>query len=623
MNGFLRYCVCSLCCFWAAGYIWAEKAERIGPADKNWQKELIFSFRNNLGFIDLSKTDLTERNTDSLLTILEEEKQYDMYFEFGRIVAKSKILKGETRLAVVLSDRLYSKAKVLNDLRGLALSFNTLGEVYTFTGKKEEAGNAYKKALRLFNKIPVEQNRPLVRILLLELTEYYLSENNFKEAGEYIERLNRYDAAELSVQAQGIRHIFNTYYQIGIGNLSQARYYLQEVDKLPEEPMAGIISYYLIANAIFLEKIGKQEEALAVYDRFLGMREAGNNAMLYTTVMKNKAALLEKVGRKEEAFQLYYRIYAYINSVFKKNYPKEIDKLTTRFQAEGLILQNERARHLSIRYYTVGVTFCVILLLLFSFLSWRKIFKLRQSKQKLEKMQQKAEIAIQRKNLFLSNMSHEVRTPLNAIVGFSGLLASGELKEDEEAQREYCKIIKVNSHQLLKLINDILDFSDFEGDNIRFNIKEQDVVKICHEVVETVLASYQVRVMIRFETELPSLWLETDDARLRQVLINLLVNAVKFTNEGSITLRLTLCPDDPSTALFSVTDTGCGIPLEKQKLIFERFEKLNDFVQGSGLGLSICRLIVRRIHGKLWIDPEYTEGARFYFTHPLKYDAAL
>ena len=237
-------------------------------------------------------------------------------------------------------------------------------------------------------------------------------------------------------------------------------------------------------------------------------------------------------------------------------------------------------------------------------------------------MRLKAENAIRKKNLFLSNMSHEVRTPLNAIVGFSTVLASEEdMGMDEEGRKEASDIIRVNSQQLLKLINDILDLSDFEEDNIQFNIKEYDAVKVCNDVVETIRASYKLDVELRFDTELPSLVLETDDSRLRQVLINLLVNATKFTKEGSIVLKLE--QSDEQTALFSVTDTGCGIPLEKQKKIFERFEKLNEFVQGTGLGLSICQLIVKYVGGKIWIDETYTQGARFCFTHPFKYKSTL
>lgn len=246
-----------------------------------------------------------------------------------------------------------------------------------------------------------------------------------------------------------------------------------------------------------------------------------------------------------------------------------------------------------------------------------KIFRLKRSKQQQEAMKLKSERAIQRKNMFLSNMSHEVRTPLNAIVGFSAVLTSEDESFDDDSRKEFCEIIKVNSFQLLKLINDILDMSDFESDNITFNIQTYDAVKLCRETVETVIASRKLQVEMRFDTEFKELMVETDDSRLRQVLINLLVNAAKFTEQGSIVLKLQLT--DEQTAIFSVTDTGCGIPLEKQHLIFERFEKLNDFVQGSGLGLSICRLIMDHMHGKIWVDSQYTQGTRFYFTHPLKY----
>ena len=334
-----------------------------------------------------------------------------------------------------------------------------------------------------------------------------------------------------------------------------------------------------------------------------------------------KANLLVKMGRKEEAYVQYGAVFSYIKSSFEKNYPKEIDQLTIHFQADQLTYQNEQDRLFSYRFYLGGIIICTLALFLFLYFSWKKIFRLKESKRSQECMIQKAERAIKKKNMFLSNMSHEVRTPLNAIVGFSAVLSSDDDSFDEDSRKEFCEIIKVNSFQLLKLINDILDFSDFENDNITFNIRPYDAVKLCKEVVETVSASRKLEVELRFDTELSDLVMDTDDARLRQVLINLLVNATKFTKEGSIVLKLEM--SDRNTAFFSVTDTGCGIPLEKQDLIFERFEKLNDFAQGSGLGLSICKLIVTYMKGRLWVDSNYTQGARFCLTHPLKFQSKM
>ena len=146
-------------------------------------------------------------------------------------------------------------------------------------------------------------------------------------------------------------------------------------------------------------------------------------------------------------------------------------------------------------------------------------------------------------------------------------------------------------------------------------MKESDAVVICRNVVETVEKVKQTQAEVRFVTTLESLPLVTDDSRLQQLLINLLINATKFTTEGVITLEVE--KESDTVALFSVTDTGCGIPLEKQKQIFNRFEKLNEGAQGTGLGLSICQLIIEQVGGRIWIDHEYTEGARFMFTHPI------
>ena len=354
---------------------------------------------------------------------------------------------------------------------------------------------------------------------------------------------------------------------------------------------------------------------------FLQTEYARINHNIYKEALLEKADLLVKMGNKEEAYGQYGKVFSYIKTSFEKNYPKEIDRLCTRFQADQLAYQNERDRIVSMRFYLAGIIVSVLFLIFLLVLGWKKIFRLKHSQMRQEAMKEKAVQAIQRKNMFLSNMSHEVRTPLNAIVGFSAVLTDEDESFDDESRREFSEIIKVNSFQLLKLINDILDFSDFENDNITFNIRTHDAVKLCNEVVETVMASRKLEVEMRFDTDLSVLMLDTDDARLRQVLINLLVNATKFTEQGSIVLELKMA--DAGTALFSVTDTGCGIPPEKQHLIFERFEKLNDFVQGSGLGLSICQLIVKYMNGKLWVDSGYTRGARFCFTHPLKYNPAL
>lgn len=609
-------------------FIWFGSTIIASATDKadSWTKEkesivheVISTFHNSLGFDYLTREECDSLNADGLLSQLDESQRYYTYFELERILIKSSLFRGEIRMAIAQSDQMYSKARALTYPFGNALALNAMGEVYSYTGRLREAGAAYEESLRLLDGMDGEDVH--IRMLLVELIDYNLRIRNVNGASRYLARLNLYPEDRLSPLELAMRHISNASCQLFKGDLKAASHCLVQIGQLETQLIPEIRQYLLIIDARYLVATGEHEAALTAYNDFLQTEYARINHNIYKEALLEKADLLVKMGNKEEAYGQYGKVFSYIKTSFEKNYPKEIDRLCTRFQADQLAYQNERDRIVSMRFYLAGIIVSVLFLIFLLVLGWKKIFRLKHSQMRQEAMKEKAVQAIQRKNMFLSNMSHEVRTPLNAIVGFSAVLTDEDESFDDESRREFSEIIKVNSFQLLKLINDILDFSDFENDNITFNIRTHDAVKLCNEVVETVMASRKLEVEMRFDTDLSVLMLDTDDARLRQVLINLLVNATKFTEQGSIVLELKMA--DAGTALFSVTDTGCGIPPEKQHLIFERFEKLNDFVQGSGLGLSICQLIVKYMNGKLWVDSGYTRGARFCFTHPLKYNPAL
>ena len=609
-------------------FIWFGSTIIASTTDKadSWTKEkesivheVISTFHNSLGFDYLTREECDSLNADGLLSQLDESQRYYTYFELERILIKSSLFRGEIRMAIAQSDQMYSKARALAYPFGNALALNAMGEVYSYTGRLREAGAAYEESLKLLDGMDGEDVH--IRMLLVELIDYNLRIRNVNGASRYLARLNLYPEDRLSPLELAMRHISNASCQLFKGDLKAASHHLVQIGQLEAQLIPEIRQYLLIIDARYLVATGEHEAALTAYNDFLQTEYARINHNIYKEALLEKADLLVKMGNKEEAYGQYGKVFSYIKTSFEKNYPKEIDRLCTRFQADQLAYQNERDRIVSMRFYLAGIIVSVLFLIFLLVLGWKKIFRLKRSQMRQEAMKEKAVQAIQRKNMFLSNMSHEVRTPLNAIVGFSAVLTDEDESFDDESRREFSEIIKVNSFQLLKLINDILDFSDFENDNITFNIRTHDAVKLCNEVVETVMASRKLEVEMRFDTDLSVLMLDTDDARLRQVLINLLVNAAKFTEQGSIVLELKMA--DAGTALFSVTDTGCGIPPEKQHLIFERFEKLNDFVQGSGLGLSICQLIVKYMNGKLWVDSGYTRGARFCFTHPLKYNPAL
>ena len=262
--------------------------------------------------------------------------------------------------------------------------------------------------------------------------------------------------------------------------------------------------------------------------------------------------------------------------------------------------------------YCVEILSCSIFLLILIAAITYYIRILRKAYTRLSEAMEKAEQANQLKSAFLANMSHEIRTPLNAIVGFSNMLPD---IEDRKEMREYADIIETNTDLLLQLINDILDMSKIEAGTFDFCPSLIDVNQTMEEIEQSMrLRSKKETVTLTFTERLPECTLYTDKNRLIQLISNFVINAIKFTQTGSIRMGYRL--KDVSTICFYVSDTGCGMSEEQCRHVFERFVKYNPFVQGTGLGLSICQMIIDRLGGTIGVESEEGKGSTFWFTLP-------
>ena len=239
------------------------------------------------------------------------------------------------------------------------------------------------------------------------------------------------------------------------------------------------------------------------------------------------------------------------------------------------------------------------------------ITPLKETEQKLIIARDKAEELDRLKSAFLANMSHEIRTPLNSIVGFSSLLAE---TDDREERQEYIKIVETNNELLLQLVSDILDLSKIESGTFDFVRSDLDVNESCMKIIKSMEMKVPETVDLVFEKYMPDCHIYTDKNRFMQVITNFINNALKFTKQGTIALGYEQTA--PHEIKFYVRDTGFGIPKEKIDSIFERFVKLNTFVQGTGLGLSICKSLVSQMRGKIGVESTEGEGSCFWFTHP-------
>ena len=243
------------------------------------------------------------------------------------------------------------------------------------------------------------------------------------------------------------------------------------------------------------------------------------------------------------------------------------------------------------------------------------ITQLKETEKQLTLAKEKAENAALSKSAFLANMSHEIRTPLNAITGFAEVLASANT-EEEKAQ--YQEIIKMNADLLLQLVNDILDMSKIEAGTLEFVYTKVDINLLLSDLRQL----FQMRVndagkniRIIAEPSLPSCSIETDRNRVAQVLSNFTTNAIKFTQEGTISIGY----EARDTELyFYVTDSGAGIPADKLPEVFGRFVKLNKDKKGTGLGLSISKTIVNKLEGQIGADSVEGKGSTFWFTIPYR-----
>ena len=234
-----------------------------------------------------------------------------------------------------------------------------------------------------------------------------------------------------------------------------------------------------------------------------------------------------------------------------------------------------------------------------------------QREKELELM--KVKEADKLKSAFLANMSHEIRTPLNAIVGFSDLVAE---TDDPEERQTYLDIIHTNNDLLLNLIGDILDFSKIEAGMLKYNIEDTNIKELCMEVYLSGSLKIKPGVKLLFDKNSPTVILRTDPQRILQVIANFVNNAIKFTSEGSITIFYETKENEVKVC---VRDTGIGISEENRARVFERFIKINDFHQGTGLGLTISKTIIEYLGGTIGVDSVLGKGSTFWFTLPLDY----
>ena len=561
--------------------------------------------------------------SEQLLSTLQSNEDRTTYFLLQLQLANAYTLRGDISLATNRAQLMYEEAKATDYQFGMVVANQAIGDAYnTIANMGDKALESYQDALTELSNISGQH--PYRAQLLLKMSNVLQRKGRLEEAEKILEELEKILYQEPDYPTDFFFCIEKTNFAISHGHLSQdyldeANIWLHKMDSIyqlhPEKFYRFHLDYTTAAYYRAMGNWDKQywKQALDIYSKLQAEYSGNKRSTYYRWTSLEKIYLCKIQGMVMEACRIYQELYPPIDTLASQNYIRQINTIKAKYQVDKIETASNNEYNKIITSILVGTMALVTLFVLLAILLKRQREKVKLSTQKLATSRINAENAMRAKSVFLSNMSHEIRTPLNALSGFSSLLTEEGL--DDETRRQCNEVIQQNSELLLKLINDVIDLSSLEFGKLQFCIALHDAVSICRNVIDTVNKVKQTQAELTFTTELEEMPIETDDSRLQQVLINLLINATKFTPQGSIVLKLEKETDD--TVLFTVTDTGCGIPKDRQTNIFQRFEKLNENVQGSGLGLSICQLIIEHIGGQIWIDSEYAEGSRFCFTHPI------
>lgn len=340
------------------------------------------------------------------------------------------------------------------------------------------------------------------------------------------------------------------------------------------------------------------------------LRFDGNN--LRIREVKYLANIAEHYGQEDLAFQIEKVLVARNERSIASANTSRLTELNARLGNDVL------TRQVSVETLRAQKAMRVVMLLTIILLLGVLIFTIIYLSH-VKKTNEKLRLADAAKTRFVQNMSHEVRTPLNAIVGFSQLLSLPDGSFPEEEKQEFAEHIVNNTKMLTMLLDDILNASAMDKGEYRISYEEGEVHFMAQAAISSAEHRLQPGVKLYYQPENQAPFpFTTDPRRVQQILINLITNACKHTSEGEIKVSSSLT-DCPGYVSYAVTDTGPGVPADQAEKIFDRFTKLNEYVQGTGLGLSICRDIAGRMGAKVYLDTSYQgKGARFVFEVPVK-----
>lgn len=576
-----------------------------------------------------------ENRTDSIIAGVNRLKQYARsvgnaelyYWAWAARLVNYYIIQGEYNIALLEAEKMLQEAKGEKKQGSIAECYYALANVYAAKGLVKKSQEFMLKEIDIFENANVFRYN--ISCQYSDAAKIYIDLGEAEKAPELLKKALK--TSKSPYHEVTAKLVYVSLY-LAQGDTAAARKALEECRRMyMEEPsMKRHIHYLYDVEIDYNWRVGNYNKALSVLDERETELRKKNNLTTLTALRKTKADILWDMNRKEEAAGLYRDFLLEQKKEKERNEEITTSEFATMLNLQQLNAEKVRLEKISqkkrlqstrtILFFVLGIL-CIVVIFLWQ--QGKLNAKLHRAKNKLneqnrtlikaeEELRKAKEVAEQSnwlKTMFIQNMSHEIRTPLNSIVGFSGVLV--DMLDEKEDIGQYVALIESNSKLLLKLVGDILDISILDSE-VEIKHNAVDVNACCQASIDAAGASFDPGVKLIFEPACDELIINSNYNYIVQVLDNLLGNASKFTHEGSVTLAYEVKKEE-NQLIFTVTDTGIGIPVEEQERVFERFVKLDNFSQGAGLGLSICRIVAERLGGYLRIDKGYTQGTRVIF----------
>ena len=576
-----------------------------------------------------------ENRTDSIIAGVNRLKQYARsvgnaelyYWAWAARLVNYYIIQGEYNIALLEAEKMLQEAKGEKKQGSIAECYYALANVYTAKGLVKKSQEFMLKEIDIFENANVFRYN--ISCQYSDAAKIYIDLGEAEKAPELLKKALK--TSRSTYHEVTAKLVYVSLY-LAQGDTAAARKALEECRQMymGEPSMKRHIHYLYDVEIDYNWRVGNYNKALSVLDERETELRKKNNLTTLMALRKTKADILWDMNRKEEAAGLYRDFLLEQKKEKERNEEITTSEFATMLNLQQLNAEKVRLEKTSqkkqlqntrtILFSVLGLL-CIVVIFLWQ---QRKLnAKLHRAKNKLdeqnrtlikaeEELRKAKEVAEQSnwlKTMFIQNMSHEIRTPLNSIVGFSGVLV--DMLDEKEDIGQYVALIESNSKLLLKLVGDILDISILDSE-VEIKHNAVDVNACCQASIDAAGASFDPGVRLIFDPACDELIINSNYNYIVQVLDNLLGNASKFTHEGSVTLAYEVKKEE-NQLIFTVTDTGIGIPVEEQERVFERFVKLDNFSQGAGLGLSICRIVAERLGGYLRIDKGYTQGTRVIF----------